>query len=214
MQKREKASLAVQLGQRARKIRQMRGLTQKALAARLVGRVDYSYIGKIERGEQLPSLKVLHRMGEALNVPFSYFFSEEAWTELLPEEIRRLRWPAAQAPLLRETIELHPEDIPLVQEIVRILVRHRHRAGPRRPAVAMPEKGREPAARPAARVAEARPTYGPSLERIVASEAAQRIREVIQSLGPAEGERLVDVRRRLKQILEQLTARGQTKRGK
>ena len=104
----------------------MRGLTQKALAAHLVGRVDYSYIGKIERGEQLPSLKVLQRVAEALNVPLGYFFSDEAWTELLPEEIRRIRPYGAQATLLRETIHLHPDDIPLVREILGILVRHRH----------------------------------------------------------------------------------------
>jgi hypothetical protein len=39
------------------------------LAGRLVDRVDYSYIGKSERGEQIPPPKVGERVTDALNVP-------------------------------------------------------------------------------------------------------------------------------------------------
>ena len=47
------------IGQRLRELRQRKGLTQKDLSLKVRGKIDYSYIGKIERGEQLPSLKML-----------------------------------------------------------------------------------------------------------------------------------------------------------
>lgn len=208
MQERTQAFLAVQIGQRARKIRQMRGLTQKALAAHLVGRVDYSYIGKIERGEQLPSLKVLQRVAEALNVPLGYFFFDEAWTELLPEEIRRIRPYGAQATLLRETIHLHPDDIPLVREILGILVRHRHQVRARGGAAIQPKKGHDLAQQPLPRVAEGRPAYGRGRRQAVPRAALQGIRKVIQSLRRGEGEELAEVRRRLEGILRELATPG------
>jgi transcriptional regulator with XRE-family HTH domain len=46
------------IGQTLRAFRQRKGLTQKELASKIQGEVDYSYIGKIERGEQLPALKL------------------------------------------------------------------------------------------------------------------------------------------------------------
>ncbi len=51
-----------------RRLRLARGLTQKNLARRVAGGVDTTYIGKIERGDQLPSLKVLLRLSKALGV--------------------------------------------------------------------------------------------------------------------------------------------------
>ncbi|MBI5183021.1 MAG: helix-turn-helix transcriptional regulator, partial [Nitrospinae bacterium] len=49
------------IGGRLKRIRKERGLTQKKLVEVIKGKIDYSYIGKIERGEQLPSIKVLKR---------------------------------------------------------------------------------------------------------------------------------------------------------
>lgn len=182
----------------------MRGLTQKALAAHLVGRVDYSYIGKIERGEQLPSLKVLQRVAEALNVPLGYFFSDEAWTDLLPEEIRRIRPYGAQATLLRETIHLHPDDIPLVREILGILVRHRHQVRARGGAAIQPKKGHDLAQQPLPRVAEGRPAYGRGRRLVVPGAAVQGMRKIIRSLRRGEGEELDEICRRLEGILREL----------
>lgn len=190
----------------------MRGLTQKALAGQLVGRVDYSYIGKIERGEQLPSLKVLQRVAEALNVPLAYFFSDEAWTDLLPEDIRRIRRHGAQATLFRETIRLHPDDIPLVREILRLLVRHRHQIRARGGAAIEPKKGRDLARQPLPRVAEGRPAYGRGVRQAVPTEAVQGIRRVIQSLRREEGEELAEIRRRLEAILRELTPQRRSRR--
>jgi transcriptional regulator with XRE-family HTH domain len=211
MRERTQGSLAVQIGQRVRKIRQMRSLTQKALAAHLVGRVDYSYIGKIERGEQLPSLKVLQRVAEALNVPLDYFFSDEAWTDLLPEEIRRIRPYGAQATLLRETIRLHPDDIPLVREILGTLVRHRHQVRAGGGAPIQPKKGRDLTPQALPRVAEGRPAYVRTRRQAVPRAALQGIRKVIQSLRREEGEHLAEVRRRLEGILRELATPGRAR---
>lgn len=186
----------------------MRGLTQKALAGRLLGRVDYSYIGKIERGEQLPSLKVLQRVADALRVPLSYFFSDEAWTDLLPEEIRRLPRRGPQASLLRETIRLHPDDIPLVREILRILIRHRQRVQGGGGSVAQAKEGRDPVEPPWPKVAEGQPAYGRARRRGVPGAALQGIRRAIQSLGREESEALVEIRRRLEGILRELRSQG------
>lgn len=199
-------SLAAQIGQRIRKIRQMRGFTQKVLAGRLVGRVDYSYIGKIERGEQLPSLKVLERLADALTVPVGYFFSDEAWTDLLPEEIRRMRWDDPRMFLLRETIQLHPEDIPLVREILRILIRHRHQVRARAGTSVQPAEERDRGQQPLLKAAEGRPAYLRTRRQPVPDVALQAIGRAIRSL--SEGEEVGEVRRRLRGILRELRSQG------
>lgn len=199
------ASLAARLGERAKTIRQMRGLTQKGLAARLVGRVDYSYIGKIERGEQLPSLKVLQRIAAALQVPLGYFFSDEAWTALLPEEIRRFRRDEAQAILLREAIHLHPDDIPLVREILRVLIRWRHQVRAGRGQAVRSSRGGTPPPYRLPQVAEGRPSYVRAARQAARRDALQAIGETVRFLSGIEG--MGDVRRRLEGVLREL--RGQ-----
>ncbi len=102
-------------------------MTQKGLAARVKGGVDYTYIGKIERGKQLPSLKVLLSISETLAVPIDYFFRDE------PENIVYVNSTAELGFLLRNergrellrTLKLVQErDIPLIMEIIKILARH------------------------------------------------------------------------------------------
>jgi transcriptional regulator with XRE-family HTH domain len=127
--------MAVQqtIGQTLRALRQREGLTQKELASKIQGEVDYSYIGKIERGEQLPSLKMLDRLSNALAVPLSSFFqglgsnvtarrdSREAGNEALGRQRERL--------LLYLVRTVHNDDIPLLIEIVRILNKRRKAQG-------------------------------------------------------------------------------------
>lgn len=117
------------IGQTLRALRQRKGLTQKELAAKIQGQVDYSYIGKIERGEQLPSLKMLERLSHALAVPLSSFFQglgrnvtaqregDEAGDEALDRQRERL--------LLYLVHTVHNDDIPLLIEIVQILNKRR-----------------------------------------------------------------------------------------
>lgn len=64
------------VGHRLKKLRETLGLTQKQFVKRVSGKVDYTYIGMIERGKQYPSLKLLERIGKAYSVPLSYFFED------------------------------------------------------------------------------------------------------------------------------------------
>lgn len=123
------AELKIQIGRRLRRIRRMRDLTQKELANKIVGKVDYTYIGKIERGEQLPSLKVLGKLSDALAVPLAFFFQEEVLSHLLPEELRKLSGEAERTALLREVAKISRGDIPLLLEIIRVLNVHRRMIG-------------------------------------------------------------------------------------
>jgi transcriptional regulator with XRE-family HTH domain len=121
------------IGQTLRALRQREGLTQKELASKIQGEVDYSYIGKIERGEQLPSLNMLERLSNALAVPLSSFFQgfgsyvtapgggREAGNEALGRRRERLLFYLAHT--------VHNDDIPLLIEIVRILNKHRKAQG-------------------------------------------------------------------------------------
>jgi transcriptional regulator with XRE-family HTH domain len=118
-----------EIGKILRALRQRKGLTQKELASKIQGKVDYSYIGKIERGEQLPSLKMLSRLSNALAVPLSSFFQglrsdvtartggREADNEALGREREQL--------LLYLLHTVHNDDIPLLIEIVRVLNKRR-----------------------------------------------------------------------------------------
>ena len=117
------------IGRTLRALRQRKGLTQKELASKIQGEVDYSYIGKIERGEQLPSLKMLERLSNALKVPFTSFFQGldrdvttwgeggEAGNEALGRQREHL--------LLYLVRTVHSDDIPLLIEIVRTLNKRR-----------------------------------------------------------------------------------------
>lgn len=111
------------LGQALKRLRSERGLTQKDLAARVEGGLDYTYIGKIERGEQLPSLKILVGLSAALGVPVSHFFQEES--PAANSLLRAVDSDVKSLELHKELRQLHPDDIPLVVEIVRALNRHR-----------------------------------------------------------------------------------------
>ena len=78
------------LGKRIKELRKKLDLTQKEFAGRVVGKVDYTYIGRMERGEQYPSLKMLEKIGKAFSVPLSYFFEDDSILNslnLLPGEI-------------------------------------------------------------------------------------------------------------------------------
>ncbi len=115
-----------QIGKRLRDLRQRKGLTQKGMA-KMAG-VDYTYIGKIERGEQFPSLKILVRFAECLSLPLDRFFMDDAaWrlTCLAPADIytsiqRENLWG-----LLRLLEGATDEDISLLTEIVHVLKKHR-----------------------------------------------------------------------------------------
>ncbi len=64
---RRSPSLRRAFGAQVRHIRKFRGLTQVALAATC--KLDRTYIGGIERGEQNPSLECIAKIAKSLGVP-------------------------------------------------------------------------------------------------------------------------------------------------
>ena len=115
-----------QIGRRLREIRHSKGLTQKAMAD--MAGIDYTYIGKIERAEQLPSLGVLIKISHALSLPLDRFIMDESTLiliNLLPKECcltarRKQLWK-----LLKLLEGIHEEDILILTEITKVLKRHR-----------------------------------------------------------------------------------------
>lgn len=116
-------ALNCDIGHTLKSLRKSRGMTQKDLASRVNGGLDYTYIGKIERGEQLPSLKILMGLSAALGVPVSHFFQEVS--PLANPPLRMADSAVNSLELQKELRQLHPEDVPLVVEIVKVLNRHR-----------------------------------------------------------------------------------------
>ena len=115
-----------QIGKRLREMRQSKGLTQNALAEKTG--VDYTYIGKIERAEQLPSLGVLIKISDALSFPLERFLMDESTLRLinlLPMEGYRVAQRRELRELLRILEDVREEDIPFLIEIVRVLKKHR-----------------------------------------------------------------------------------------
>lgn len=113
------------VGKKLKELRKKLGLTQKEFAARILGKVDYSYIGKVEREEQYPSLKMLERIAKSFSVPLSYFFedyNDRNLLKLLPQEIKSLLEDEKIQELLRATQLLDDRDLSLVVRIINVLV--------------------------------------------------------------------------------------------
>lgn len=60
------ATVMQKFGQRVRKFRKQKGLTQEKLAERTG--IDYSYLNLIENGKRNPSLKVMAKLSRILGV--------------------------------------------------------------------------------------------------------------------------------------------------
>jgi len=113
------------LGERLRNMRKKLGLTQKEFAQRVPGKIDYTYIGKMERGQQYPSLKMLERIGKAFSTPLSYFFEDNNFLkslDLLPSELKDLLKDTKRQDYLRMSRDLKPRDLDLVMQIMKILI--------------------------------------------------------------------------------------------
>lgn len=80
----DEQKLAREIGLVLRRLRRAQSLTQRGLAQRAADGVDAAYIGMIERGDQLPSLKVLLRLSKALGVAVSDFFAPPRLTTAEP----------------------------------------------------------------------------------------------------------------------------------
>lgn len=114
----------MKIGNRIRKLRKRLGLTQKEFAECVPGKVDYTYIGKMERDQQYPSIKMLQKIGMAFSVPLSYFFEDNAFlnsSKLLPIDIKDLLKDTRKQDLLRTAQTLNSRDLDLVMQIINIL---------------------------------------------------------------------------------------------
>ena len=65
-------NLAAKLGVKIRTLRKTAGLTQGELAE--IAGISASFIGYVERGQQMPSLKMVERIAHGLKLPLKIFF--------------------------------------------------------------------------------------------------------------------------------------------
>jgi len=77
-----------------RKIRVRRGITQEALAA--AAAVERAYLGSLERRSENPTVDLLDRIAEALEVPLAELFRKPAVREREPAKLTAGRKPASR----------------------------------------------------------------------------------------------------------------------
>lgn len=94
-------------GCRLRSLREQRGLTQQMLGEK--AGVGYKYLGAVERGQENPSLKVISRLADALEVELDelFKFHHESTN---PNELKSL---------IQELLE--KADLPQLQQTVKLL---------------------------------------------------------------------------------------------
>lgn len=110
--------LGKRIGGRLRKLRKGRDLNQKAAAAlvreRTERKADYTYIGKIERGKQFPSVKYLKALADTFSIPMVYFLEEDEKAE----EIERIKRGLT---LLEKLERLSPQDREFIERLIKRL---------------------------------------------------------------------------------------------
>jgi transcriptional regulator with XRE-family HTH domain len=111
-----------ELGRRIRTLRLRLGLTQEQLAE--MSNLHHSYIGQVERGEKLPSLRTLKKLAEAMHTSVDFFLEEQAPYDPHLDDLRR--------ELLALLQGCSHQEMKLIVEIVRLLVtRLRNLSSPR-----------------------------------------------------------------------------------
>jgi transcriptional regulator with XRE-family HTH domain len=133
----DEQQMACEIGLTLRRLRQMHHLTQKGLAQRVAGGMEATYIGKIERGEQLPSLKILLRLSSALGVAISTFFYPPA-----SNPTDRTSPPLHLEPLLQALHNRGIDGTALVRALLEAIGQHVLVIPPRRHETIAPEQGR------------------------------------------------------------------------
>lgn len=136
------------IGRRLKFLRETRNLTQQGLAGQIERGLNYTLIGKIERGETMPSVQTLVRLAAALKVRISYFLGED------PEDgtILALGRNPRKNYIVRKLKAMDSDDLELLCEVIRLLERHNRfhrreypasqRAGLARAADRKPGRGR------------------------------------------------------------------------
>ncbi len=62
------------IGAKIRSLRRQLGLTQEQLGER--ASIHYSYVGQVERGDKMPSLRTLKKIASALNTDLRYLLED------------------------------------------------------------------------------------------------------------------------------------------
>jgi len=110
----------MEIGKRLKALRKSLKLTQKGLAEKIRGKIDYTYIGKIERGEQNPSLKMLKKISDTFNIDIEYFFSNKPLEHYFNKEKRLSKAEY----ILNLLLELDEKDLKFLIEIIKLLVKY------------------------------------------------------------------------------------------
>lgn len=98
------------IGRRIKEARHKLGLTQEELGER--ARLHYSYIGQVERGNKVPSLKTLKKISSALNIRLEILLEDSPEREISPQHL------LAQE-LISTIKNSPPEDIKMYIRIIR-----------------------------------------------------------------------------------------------
>lgn len=102
------------LGNRIKRLRKEKNLTQKQLADKL--QTDAAYISRIEGDKQNPSIPALERMTEVLECDLSDFFGEKV---NVPELEGKVEWLTFAAEM--EDKNLTPEELRKILEVFDIM---------------------------------------------------------------------------------------------
>ncbi|MDP3112659.1 MAG: helix-turn-helix transcriptional regulator [Thermodesulfovibrionales bacterium] len=102
-----KVTLGQKIGQRIKEARKKRKLTQEKFAE-LCG-LSTDYIGKIERGKQLPTLKTLYQITKILNASLAYILDFDTKTMPLHEIQQLLK-------------NQSPETIQQIIQVIKVLI--------------------------------------------------------------------------------------------
>lgn len=114
------------VGERLRSLRKRKRLTQQELAQRVSTKIDYSYVGKIERGDQNPSLRTLRDIARALEVPVGFFFAEKG-PERLRYDVASVVSDRAKSDLMKETLNMEDDDVVFLTQVARLLRTYRRK---------------------------------------------------------------------------------------
>ena len=105
----------VVLGKKIKETRLKLGLTQEGLGQR--AKLHYSYIGQVERGNKVPSIRTLKRIASALNIQVESLLYQDVGRKSGDEDI-----------LVRELVNVvrdcPPGELKLILNIVRQLKRY------------------------------------------------------------------------------------------
>src|SRR5215510_14888383 len=93
------------LGERLKRLRKERGLSQRELSS---PGVSYAYISRIEAGARQPSVKALRKLARKLGVSAEYL---ETGSEITGAELRQLQLAEAELRLRLDNEDLPLEDL-------------------------------------------------------------------------------------------------------